>query len=208
MPDIDGFETASLIRKYKKSAHTPIIFITAYADEMQTSQGYSLGAVDYILSPILPDVLRSKVKVFVELHQMQQRTRLMAEERIALAHAEAARSVAEEATLRSAFLARASRELGESLDLEEGMRRLVGLVVPRFAEAARWMMESGRRSRWMRAGMHGSRSSKYGGMPPRVADGMGGGGRLCSGVGRLGAVLIGAKEAGLPHVEELASRAA
>src|SRR4051812_8750896 len=125
MPDIDGFETAGLIRKYKKSAHTPIIFITAYADEMQTSQGYSLGAVDYILSPILPDVLRSKVKVFVELFQMQQRTRLMAEERVALAHAEAARKSAEEATRRSSFLARASRELGASLDLEQGMMVLL-----------------------------------------------------------------------------------
>ena len=45
MPDIDGLETARLVRQYKKSAHTPIIFITAYADEMQTAQGYSLGAV-------------------------------------------------------------------------------------------------------------------------------------------------------------------
>src|SRR5215475_8256689 len=100
MPDIDGLETASLIRQYKRSAHTPIIFITAYADEMQTAKGYSLGAVDYILSPILPEILRSKVKVFVELHQLQQSTRRMAEERVALAQAEAARRVAEEANRR------------------------------------------------------------------------------------------------------------
>src|SRR6476660_4580694 len=57
MPDIDGLETASLIRQHRKSAHTPIIFITAYADEMQTAKGYSLGAVDYILSPIQPEIL-------------------------------------------------------------------------------------------------------------------------------------------------------
>ena len=61
MPDIDGFETAALIRRYKRSSHTPIIFITSYADEMQTAKGYSLGAVDYILSPVVPDILRSKV---------------------------------------------------------------------------------------------------------------------------------------------------
>src|ERR1700704_660006 len=73
MPDIDGLETASLIRQHRKSAHTPIIFITAYADEMQTAKGYSLGAVDYILSPIRADILRSKVKVFVELYRLQQR---------------------------------------------------------------------------------------------------------------------------------------
>src|SRR4029077_11963063 len=129
MPDIDGLETAKLIRKYKKSAHTPIIFITAYADEMQTAQGYSLGAVDYILSPVRPDVLRSKVKVFVDLWQMQQRTRAMAE-------AEAARHAAEEARRRADFLAHASRELGASLDLEQGVRRLLELLVPQVCDVA------------------------------------------------------------------------
>ncbi|HEX6528789.1 MAG TPA: response regulator, partial [Burkholderiales bacterium] len=136
MPDIDGLETARLIRKYKRSAHTPIIFITAYADEMQTAQGYSLGAVDYILSPVVPDVLRSKVRVFVELYQAQQRTRAMAGEQVARARAEAARIAAEETTQRSNFLARASHELGASLDLQQGMRRLLDLVVPQLAECA------------------------------------------------------------------------
>jgi signal transduction histidine kinase len=136
MPDIDGLETGRLIRQYKKSAHTPIIFITAYADEMQTAQGYSLGAVDYILSPVIPDVLRSKVRVFVDLYQAQQRTRAMAEERIARARAEAARAAAEETTRRSTFLARASHELGASLDLEQGMRRLLELVTPEMARHA------------------------------------------------------------------------
>ncbi len=69
MPDIDGLETASLIRKHKNGRHTPIIFITAYADEMQTARGYELGAVDYILSPVVAPVLRTKVRVFVELFQ-------------------------------------------------------------------------------------------------------------------------------------------
>ena len=136
MPDIDGLETARLIRQYKKSAHTPIIFITAYADEMQTAQGYSLGAVDYILSPVIPEVLRSKVRVFVDLYQMQQRTKAMAGEQVARARAEAARNAAEETTRRSNFLARASHELGASLDLEQGMRRLLDLVVPQMADAA------------------------------------------------------------------------
>jgi signal transduction histidine kinase len=69
MPDIDGLETASLIRRYRRTERTPIIFITAYADELQTSRGYELGAVDYILSPIIPEVLRSKVRVFIELYR-------------------------------------------------------------------------------------------------------------------------------------------
>ncbi len=129
MPDIDGLETARLIRQYKKSALTPIIFITAYADEMQTALGYSLGAVDYILSPVRPDVLRSKVKVFVDLYNLQSRTRAMAEERVA-------RALAEEASRRSAFLAHASRELGGSLELAQAMQRLLGLVVPQLGRHA------------------------------------------------------------------------
>jgi signal transduction histidine kinase len=142
MPDIDGLETARLIRRYKKSAHTPIIFITAYADEMQTAQGYSLGAVDYILSPVVPDVLRSKVRVFVELYQMQQRTKAMAGEQVARARAEAARIAAEETTRRSNFLAKASHELGASLDLEHGMRRLLELVVPQMGERAALVVDA------------------------------------------------------------------
>jgi len=142
MPDIDGLETARLVRQYKKSAHTPIIFITAYADEMQTAQGYSLGAVDYILSPVIPDVLRQKVRVFVDLYQMQQRTKAMAGEQVARARAEAARAAAEETTRRSNFLARASHELGASLDLEQGMRRLLDLVVPQIAETAALVVDS------------------------------------------------------------------
>jgi signal transduction histidine kinase len=67
MPGMDGLETASLIRRYRRSQRTPIIFVTAYADELQTSRGYELGAVDYILSPVIPEMLRSKVRVFIEL---------------------------------------------------------------------------------------------------------------------------------------------
>ena len=150
MPDIDGLETASLIRQYKKSAHTPIIFITAYADEMQTAKGYSLGAVDYILSPILPEILRSKVKVFVELYQLQQSTRRMAEERVALAQAEAARRVAEEANRRKdEFIAMLSHELRNPLapirTATEIIRRL-SPAEPRLAHGERHDRPPGRRT--------------------------------------------------------------
>ncbi|HET7866877.1 MAG TPA: response regulator [Burkholderiaceae bacterium] len=136
MPDIDGFETARLIRSHRKSAHTPIIFITAYADEMQTARGYSLGAVDYILAPVVPEVLRSKVKVFVDLHQMQRRIRRQADERVALAEAVAARQVAEANDRRSRFLAHASRQLSASLELPQSLRRLAELVLPDLGELA------------------------------------------------------------------------
>ena len=69
MPDIDGLETATLIRGHRNGRNTPIIFITSYADEMQTARGYALGAVDYILSPIVAPVLRTKVRVFVDLYE-------------------------------------------------------------------------------------------------------------------------------------------
>ncbi len=145
MPGIDGLETARLIRGYRRSAHTPIIFVTAYADELQTSQGYSLGAVDYILSPVVPDVLRSKVRVFVDLYNLQQRLRQQALERIAIARAEEAQRAAEESTRRSIFLAQAGRELADSLDADVAMRRFLGLVVPRFGpRALLWLRDAGR----------------------------------------------------------------
>ena len=136
MPDIDGFETAALIRKYKRSANTPIIFVTSYADELQTIRGYSLGAVDYILSPIVPEILRSKVKVFVDLHLAQRRLRRRVNERVALAAAEGARKVAEENTRRSNFLSHASRLLTATLDPEIAARRLMELLVPEFGVRA------------------------------------------------------------------------
>jgi signal transduction histidine kinase len=129
MPDIDGIETAELIRQHGKTRHTPIIFVTAYADEMQTARGYQLGAVDYILSPIVPDILRSKVRVFVELYRAQRRAQ-------ALARLEAERAAADEATRRSEFLAFASHELGVSLDLEEAIERFLRLMVPAQARYA------------------------------------------------------------------------
>ena len=136
MPDIDGFETATLIRQYKPSALTPIIFITSYADEMQTALGYSLGAVDYILSPVVPHVLRSKVQVFVQLHAMQRQIRRQADAQAAFAAAESARAVAEENDRRSAFLSNASHVLHRSLQVAVGMRDLAGLIVPVLAPLA------------------------------------------------------------------------
>jgi signal transduction histidine kinase/DNA-binding response OmpR family regulator len=136
MPDMDGFETAALIRRYKRAAHTPIIFITSYADEMQTARGYSLGAVDYIPSPVVPEVLRSKVRVFVELHILQRRIARQAEERIALAASEAALKLAEESTRRSSLLAELSHSLSGVLDRVEGMHALLEHVVPALAANA------------------------------------------------------------------------
>jgi signal transduction histidine kinase/DNA-binding response OmpR family regulator len=136
MPGMDGLETAAYIRCRKRSMHTPIIFITAYADELHAAKGYSLGAVDYILAPIVPEVLRTKVKVFVDLFRMTEQVRRQADERIALVREQAARAAAEEATRRSRFLAEASNVLTSSLDLRATQRGLLDMVVPELADLA------------------------------------------------------------------------
>ncbi len=136
MPDIDGLETASLIRQYKKSAQTPIVFITAYVDELQARRGYALGAVDYIPSPVVPEVLRSKVRVFVELFRMNRQLQKQAVQREALARSEAARAAAEEAIRRADFLAEASQVLSKSLNLDDTIAAVLSLSVPMLCDRA------------------------------------------------------------------------
>jgi signal transduction histidine kinase/DNA-binding response OmpR family regulator len=136
MPGIDGFETATLIRQYKRAVDTPIIFITSYADEIQTERGYALGAVDYIQSPVVAHILRSKVRVFVRLFAMQRQIKRQADARAAIAAAEAARRAAEESDRRSAFLASASHVLNGSLQAGVGVRELARLLVPQLASVA------------------------------------------------------------------------
>jgi signal transduction histidine kinase len=79
MPNLNGFETASLIYERERLRHIPIIFITAnnYGEE-NLFKGYRAGAVDYIYKPVNPELLRAKVGVFVELYRKNQR--LMAQE--------------------------------------------------------------------------------------------------------------------------------
>ena len=67
MPEIDGFQTAELIRSRRRSRHTPILFLTAYKSDEHLFRGYDMGAVDFLFKPIVPEILRSKVSVFVEL---------------------------------------------------------------------------------------------------------------------------------------------
>src|SRR5689334_2114022 len=79
MPVMDGFETAALIRQRPRSAQTPIIFITAFGDETHVARGYSLRAVDYITTPVVPEVLRTKVSVFVDLFRAAAQVRRQAD---------------------------------------------------------------------------------------------------------------------------------
>ena len=117
MPGMDGFETAALIRQRKNSETTPIIFVSAVNDTLShISRGYSLGAVDYILTPVVPDILRAKIAVFVDLFKKTEQIRRQAEERANLIReqvaAEQARAEAERASAaKDRFLAMLSHEL-------------------------------------------------------------------------------------------------
>ncbi len=136
MPDMDGFETAALIRQRPRTRNVPIIFLTADTDELHAARGYSLGAVDYLFSPFLPEVLRTKVKVFVELARMHSQARRHAEERIALAAEQAARAAAEASNVRLNVLAEATRVLTRPLESASIAGDLLRAVLPYAADLA------------------------------------------------------------------------
>ncbi|OLE96592.1 MAG: hypothetical protein AUG75_18665 [Cyanobacteria bacterium 13_1_20CM_4_61_6] len=96
MPELDGLETAEMIRGRDRSRNIPIIFLTADSTGgRHLSRGYSLGAVDYIVKPIEPDILRSKVAVFVELfkktQEIKSQAQLLQEKNLELENANLAR---------------------------------------------------------------------------------------------------------------------
>ncbi len=87
MPGISGFETAKAIRGHERSRHTPIIFLTATdIDRPQLEEGYTLGAVDFLVKPLLPIVLRAKVRGFVELFKDKEAAKREAEQLRLLVH--------------------------------------------------------------------------------------------------------------------------
>jgi signal transduction histidine kinase/DNA-binding response OmpR family regulator len=130
MPGLDGLETAELIRGRDRSRNIPIIFLTADSTGgRHLSRGYSLGAVDYIVKPIEPDILRSKVAVFVELFKKTREIKRQAE-------------LLEEKNqeLENANLARLNMliELGQQLVSEHQPER----VLENFCRSARQIMEA------------------------------------------------------------------
>ncbi len=135
MPGMDGFETAALIRQRGRSETTPIIFISAVNDtENHVSRGYSLGAVDYILTPVVPEILRAKIAVFVDLFKKTEQIKRQAEERTRFLQEQAARAEAELRQEQLGFLAEASNVLAGSLEYQDTFENLARLVVPRLAD--------------------------------------------------------------------------
>src|SRR5581483_6034626 len=125
MPEMDGFETARLIKQRDSSKHIPIIFLTAFSeDEESLFKGYSIGAVDYVFKPIKPAILKSKVSVFVELYK---KSRQLWQEQEARAGAEAMQSDL-------SFLVNAGSLLASSLDYHQTLQQVARLAVPKFAD--------------------------------------------------------------------------
>ncbi len=116
MPTMDGFETAELIRQHRASRHTPIIFVTANSEDLYIERSYALGAVDYILTPVVPTMLRSKVSVFVDLFKKNREVRRQAES-------------LERQTARLRLLTSASLKVNAALSLDS--------MIAAIAEAAR-----------------------------------------------------------------------
>jgi diguanylate cyclase (GGDEF)-like protein len=77
MPGMDGFETASRLKERHALRHVPIIFLTGMAERSEIARGYSAGAVDYLLKPYEPEILRSKVQVFVDLYLLRKQAEVL-----------------------------------------------------------------------------------------------------------------------------------
>jgi signal transduction histidine kinase len=130
MPGMDGYETAEMIRRRVASEYTPIIFVTAASpSDLHVKRGYSLGAVDYLFSPLEPEIVRAKVAVFIEMARKTAIIREQAE----LLRADAERRAASLETRMQALLNRLevgvyrSSPEGELLDANPAFLRLLRL---------------------------------------------------------------------------------
>lgn len=130
MPEMDGFETATLIRERERSRDVPIIFLTAYSrNEQQAFKGYALGAVDYLVKPLDPEILLSKVAVFVELYKKSDQIKQQAAQ-IAQLNAQLELRVKK----RTAQLEAANQQKDDLLEREQSAREVAEAAEQRFKD--------------------------------------------------------------------------
>ncbi|MDB5340721.1 MAG: chemotaxis protein methyltransferase CheR [Planctomycetaceae bacterium] len=117
MPGLDGFETAKLIRGPKTSRHLPIVFLTAFETDRSTvERAYSLGAVDFLIKPLVPVIVRAKVAGFIELFEKTRQIQWQADQIRQIEHATFGRKLAEENARLRASEARKAAILETALD--------------------------------------------------------------------------------------------
>ncbi|HZO62103.1 MAG TPA: SpoIIE family protein phosphatase [Gaiellaceae bacterium] len=137
MPEMDGFETAAYIRAGDRTRSVPIIFLTGIsASPEHIFRGYEAGAVDYIVKPVDPAILRSKVAVFVELfeksREIERQARLLREQE----HERREREVAEQRHRRARFMSNVATALEKRLDVKGRAGQLAHACIPELGDVA------------------------------------------------------------------------
>jgi len=149
MPGVDGFEAARLIRERERSRHTPIIFLTsAYEDAPSVTRGYEVGAVDYIVKPLIPEILKAKISVFVDLYRnnalllQQIKERLIAEEHLRASQQSLRALASHLQSVREEEWTRIAREIHDQLaQALTGLKMDLAWITSRLPEGSKALRE-------------------------------------------------------------------
>ena len=181
MPGMDGFETARTIRRRERSRHTPIIFLTGVSTEMEFAfRGYEVGAVDYLIKPLVAEVLRSKVSVFVDLHKKNAaltneiKERKVAEAQLRESEVKLRALTARLISIREEERARIAREIHDELgQVLTGLKMDVTWLAKRLAGTEKQLVEKAEgMSHLIDSTMHLIRRISTG-LRPEILDDMG-----------------------------------
>ena len=181
MPGMDGFETARTIRRRERSRHTPIIFLTGVSTEMEFAfRGYEVGAVDYLIKPLVAEVLRSKVSVFVDLHKKNAaltneiKERKVAETQLRESEVKLRALTARLISIREEERARIAREIHDELgQVLTGLKMDVTWLAKRLAGSEKQFVEKAEgMSQLIDSTMHLIRRISTG-LRPEILDDMG-----------------------------------
>jgi len=149
MPGVDGFEAARLIRERERSRHTPIIFLTsAYEDAPSVTRGYEAGGVDYIVKPLMPEILKSKISVFVDLYRnnalllQQIKERVTAEEHLRASQQSLRALASHLQSVREEEWTRIAREIHDQLaQALTGLKMDLAWITSRLPEGSKALRE-------------------------------------------------------------------